>query len=390
MISRLLRSNRGNALIVALILAIMILLAGVGIITRNVQQSRVAKKNFNESRALVTAHSFAALLKQDLLTNYEAYLDTTNAAWAPCRKAGSVSADSFMHILSEPSNGTYVSNTTTCPQVVFTSEYFVPVTAASFQLGALKTTAIKPKPEFQINSFSFETTLADFNLAAVRNSVSSALVMGTTAKSDAPVNKNLRLVIDIRRTLATATGATCGICRTVPGAVCCGNTLAVTYLESGSGRIMDVVYDEAAGALVSVEENTSAQPNATPNPTAISIKNLATARTDYTDLSFCISAIQGATALRYIIDGAIDGSGSARYLTTHGDILSSTGTVIANDPKLISIAFDSQWYLLRSDGQVMKATDLADVSSYTSLAGLVLPTAAALAMGRGPTDTCTP
>lgn len=390
MISKYFRSNRGNALIIALILAIMILLAGVGIITRNVQQSRVAKKNFNESRALVTAHSFAALLKQDLLTNYQAYLDTSNAAWAPCRNA-TVNADSFMHILSEPSNGAYVSNTTTCPQVIFTSEYFVPVSAASFQLGTLKTTAMKPKPEFQVNGFSFETTLSDFNLNAMRNSVSSSFLMATTAKSDVPVSKNLRLVIDIRRTLATASGATCGICRTVPGAVCCGNTVSISYLESGSGRIMDVLYDEGAGTLVSQTENTSAQPNANPNPAAISIKNISTTRTDYTDVSFCIAPIQGSTALRYIIDGAVDGGGASKYLTTHGDILDgSTGAVVASDPKLVSIAFDTQWYLLRSDGQVLKTTNLADTATYTPMAGFVIPTAAALAMGRGPTDACTP
>lgn len=391
-ISKVLRQRRGNALIVALIIAVIVLLVGAGMMTKSIQQSRFAKRVINETRALITAHGYASLIKQELLTNYNNY--QTAASWAPCRLAGKVSIDSFLHILDNPGDSAYVSDTTNCPTVVFAFDYFATLdtpATSSVALSTLKAKRMVAKADNRINDFDFEFGLADFNLNPLRNSVSSAVTLNTSAKGDVPVNKTLRLVIDVKRTLSAAANGQCSLCRTTPGAVCCGE-ITLSFLES-SGRVMDVVYDAGSKLIVDTRPNVKEAANL--YPTAASLKNLPGSTKAYAPGSFCVPAIQ-SDSLKYVIDAAV-GDGSQRYyLTVHGDVIktppspdTATFTRTVVDPKLMSLAYEnSQWYLLRSDGQVLRSDDPTQTTHFISLEGLNLPTAVALASGSGPTETC--
>ena len=239
------------------------------------------------------------------------------------------------------------------------------------------------------NIFSSSLSLTDVNNNPTRNQlIGNIAVKVASGQRELANDHSSRFIIDVARTVNNAPGNhTCHICRTVPGSVCCNDELQMAYLEIGTGRLIDFNYDATTSTF-----SLSVDP-AAPDPLAVSVKNLPAANGYHHLGTFCIPGIETGSPVPYVVDAAT-ASGINYFLTVHGYILKEASpntfapTRVASDPKITSIAYDDSagdWYLLRDDGAVLKTTDITNTGSYTAVPGLILPTAQALAFGKGPT-----
>lgn len=360
-------------------------------------QTSISKMSSNESQLLMNAHTFANLFKAELNSNFASFSTTT--AWDACKATGVQPKDYIYNYLwalkdpggVDPDNTVYrASAPAGCLAKTFATAFFRTMGPSPVQVVPLQNLqTVKLEPIEQINRLDTELQVADFNTDPTRNLIIAKLRITTHLPIGSTVTKEVRVMIDLRRTVASAPDASCHLCRTVPGAVCCGGNLKLTYLESGAGRIMDLDCD-VQNKLTKVDEHMPAAAY----PTAISVKNVdgSPSATVYSNQGFCVPEIQTDPVL-YITDAAtVPSSGERYHLTTHGYIIRNgdMNTPVAIDPKLESIAYDNSgtmgpWFLLRSDGAVLHTADITNPSSYLPIEGCVVPTATKLTVGVGST-----
>lgn len=403
---KLRRFPKGNVLLTALVFSVIAGTLGVYLLRNTSQQARLAKRSGNESIVLMTAHAAATLLKAELFNNYTDSFEPSTA-WPECKKVGMEGPTQFLRILSNPADATYVTNTTVCPTKTLALSRFKVGSASTLTLQAFRTAVFVPNDK--INGFDVQMKVTDFNLDAQRTQILGDVSLSIT--KPLPVQKTLRFAIDLKRTLnPTRQIAGCTICRTTPGAVCCGGTYRFTYLNS-SGELIDASYDLETQMLTqtsNTQYNTIASVDRI-NPRFVTVKigqgrgPALDARVDYDAGDYCLNNVDAANPLLWVVDGVRGtdlGTGLEDdfYLTTHGNIIqnianpfdnmnTNSGTVahangVVLDPKIISIAYsDDTFSLLRSDGAILRTRTLTDPDAWTEVNGLRVPTAVRLAMG---------
>lgn len=392
------KNSRGSALIWAMGFVVLSAIVSLGIISSNKRLTQISRKEKEDAFTLVNAHSVAALLKQDLEENYRTQFKTGN--WADCSPSGTFSMTEFITALSSPPAGCKTQN--------FNLRFFRTVEAEPTDLVALQDFQAKSfSPAEAMNSFSQTIKITDFNLG--RSLIYADLTMNTSTNQSSNVggpltNRTVKLVIDLNRTISPAAhDSNCAPCRAIPGSLCCGRNVAssfISFLEVSTGRVIQVSYDESSKKITKVTPMTALGPF----PILESIKNVeqATPR-KYRNDGFCVKNIQGGnSAVLYVIDAAtgkywdtVGNKESAApgnfFLTTHGYIILEGNAAgdpvnkVVTDPKVVSIAYSgAQWYILRSDGQVLTAKYINQPASWTVKEGLKLLTAYKLSMGQAP------
>ena len=155
--------------------------------------------------------------------------------------------------------------------------------------------------------------------------------------------------------------------------------VVVPYLSRGTGQIVEARYDRAAGVVHTAPRTDVMVPLG-----AVSVKLNGGAAQVYFQQSFCVSGQAAACPTTHIIDAAVE-QGSKYHLSADGRILDSQGNAVHSDPKLRSLAYDGEtWFLLRSDGTVLTASDPANANASLEVVGLILPAASRLVAGSGP------
>jgi hypothetical protein len=344
---------------------------------------RTNLKNMREGTALLFAHSAAALLKEDILTNFQRYSDTINdVSWRDCRTTAP-SVTEFIKILNNPSQyDPSPPRPPKCSQVNFSFNNFQLASESlknvgqttNLQLGQLKNTPLQPGGSSKLVQFKTNLTINSFNTNPDRN-----LLEGTiTLQSNDSTSKTIRLAIDISRTVnAPRNDPSAKICRSIAGSVCSSDSLLsqsdITFLNS-SGQIMKLGADKSISDI-----------GITVDLRVVSVKNLlGSQKTEYYTESFCLPSSPGSS-VPWIIDAASDSNGNSYYLTTHGMLLDSTGTNkwAQINPTYVSIAFDNiYWLLLRSDGTILKTTNIETLENLQEV--IQIPQAVMLTTGAGP------
>jgi hypothetical protein len=379
-----LSNNTGNLVLVTAV-AIAGAMVAFALLNSSLSVVKSAGKNAQTSKVMMDAHSVAGLFKVELANNYESF--KTSAAWASCRSGGTT-PNAFVKVLNAP--GDICGAGASSINFVLTNFKDADTNLSSIKLNELiyKGPVSSPTPTTLVgisalNGFSHKINIQMFNTDTSRNQLIASL-QTEGSENNKSVRQEMKMMIDVSRTVNPPTGSnTATICRSVAGAICDESSapLLLSYLDS-SGRILNVSHDESSGVTL------ISDPNLAVEPLAVSVKNLATTRTNYRSDSFCINAIQGSTPIMYLIDAATDsGVGDHFYLSAHGKLMNgATGAEIWVDPKITSIAFDNaKWYLLRSDGAVFRSNNIAGaVSNMQAVNGLILPTAEKLTMGPGP------
>lgn len=336
--------------------------------------SRLHDKNKKEAFQLVTAHTFAALLKQELSDGLRA-IQASN----PNCVSGPDPVVAFLALLNATSGA--------CASTAFSPTHFRFQSGSSLPLSQLKSAKWIPKSQY---AGSFQSWLQITEVNETRSRISGQILLENQSTNG--VQRGLlssRLVefqIDATRTLNNLVpDSSCHICRTAPGSVCCGSYsryLEFTFLESGSARIMEASYDKVTKIL-----SVSQVVGETRNKIAVSAKNVGSPTTFYRADSFKVPGVDPANPARYIIDTAQDDSGIDYFLSDHGEIILANGSRVSSDPKIQSIAYsETLWLLLRADGAVLSAPSLSNPSQYKDT-GVVIKNAEKLTAGRGTTDT---
>lgn len=369
--------TQGNLLLSTLLSVLAVTSAYFGL-NYSLTQYQTNLKLSQEDNVMLVAHSIAALLKEDIQTNYSNYSNTSNTAWTACRTTASVTE--FINKLNSPTGN--------CANVNFLFNNFevIPATgqnvATSLTLAQLSPVLTSPqktlRPKSGLDFFEFDAvvTITSFNNAADRNLLNGTIQL-TSKNLSFKVNKTITMAIDIGKTVrAPAVRATSRLCRSVAGSVCelGGGSEDITFLIPG-GQIMRVATDQ-----------TPVETGITASPTSVSVKNIVdeNTKTEYSTNSFCLPTSPGVP-VPWILDAATDNNGNTYYLTVHGMLLDSTGTNrwSVNDPKFISIAYDNvYWLLLRSDGAVFRTLNIVTLDSMEQVS--FLPTAIAITTGKGP------
>jgi hypothetical protein len=370
------KKTQGNLLLSTLLSVLAVTSAYFGL-NYSLTLYQTSLKNTQEDSSMLVAHSIAALLKEDIQTNYSNYSNTSNTAWAPCRTTASVTE--FINKLNSPAGN--------CANVSFLFNNFevIPATgqnaATSLTLAQLSPVLTSPqktlRPKSGLDFFEFDAvvTITSFNTAADRNLLNGTIQL-TSKNLSFKVNKTIPMSIDVGKTvLAPTARASSRVCRSVAGSVCelGGGQLDMTFLNS-SGQILRLATDQ-----------TVSDTGLTTALTTVSVKNIDnSAKTEYSTNSFCLPTSPGVP-VPWILDAATDNDGNTYYLTVHGMLLDSTGTNrwAVNDPKFISIAYDNvYWLLLRSDGTVFRTLNIVTLDSMEQVS--ILPTAIAITTGKGP------
>ncbi|NBX69618.1 MAG: hypothetical protein EBR01_11725 [Proteobacteria bacterium] len=370
------KKPKGNLLLSVLLSFLAVTSAYFGL-NYSLTQYQTNLKLSQEDNVMLVAHSIAALLKEDIQTNYSNYSNTSNTAWTACRTTASVTE--FINRLNSPAGN--------CANVSFLFNNFevIPATgqnaATSLTLAQLSPVLTSPqktlRPKSGLDFFEFDAvvTITSFNTAADRNLLNGTIQL-VSKNLNFKVNKTITMAIDIGKTVLAPLGkATAKLCRSVAGSVCelGGGQLDMTFLNS-SGQILRLATDQ-----------TVSDTGLTTALTTVSVKNIDnSAKTEYSTNSFCLPTSPGVP-VPWILDAATDNDGNTYYLTVHGMLLDSTGTNrwAVNDPKFISIAYDNvYWLLLRSDGTVFRTLNIVTLDSMEQVS--ILPTAIAITTGKGP------
>ena len=341
-----------------------------------------------ESQLMLTAHAIAALLKQDLFTNYGEY--TSNGNLKNCPGANTPTVTGFLNVLNNPS----ISGAQPCSQETLSFCHFSaggtsPVSSClQVSLGSLKTTSLQAK----LNGFTATVKISWFNTHVKRNQVMGAITLAilppASGQPQLPLfpPKTVQMIIDMKKTIEDpGVSESCKICRAIAGAVCCTTSLALNplvlyYLESGSGRIIRASWDGTT-----LLETDSGE---TPDPKVVTVRNYPGVKTGYLETNFCNASLSKGP-LHYVIDVARQ-LASDYFLTIDGRIILGANTNIwpTADPKVMSIAYDSggsKWLYLRSDGAVFSGKDdISNIADFTEVQDLRIPRAEKIVMGAGP------
>ena len=351
------RNERGGILLAALATSAVSALTAYWIAVVTANQVPVAIKSSTESVVMSSSQSLAALIKLDFHKNFEDFKAGTSN-WAPCNPSSDIS--SFLQVLNSPPSQA-------CAAVAFRWTAFHVAkggTDASVPVSQIIGTLFHWSE--QPNNFHISFRLSEFNLNPERNQVLGEVRL--TPKSETGTTTSVRLVIDLQRTLSHPLGdASCRICRTIAGSVCCTKeVLNLAYLDA-SGRFMNATFDPKMVTLALLE-----------NPV------VGTSRTNYYQNSLCPT---------YSLDVASD-TNLNYALTMDGRVLASNGAEIwaTPDPKMMSISYlpGEGWFVLRSDGAVFRTTLLSAQHSFVEIQNLRLPLAEKLVMGSGPSASPCP
>ena len=152
---------------------------------------------------------------------------------------------------------------------------------------------------------------------------------------------------------------------------------SLKYVESGTGRIVGIDLQPLTGrnvasltcpALSPIEVGCTGLGSATcstPNFDAAKVQKL-----------FCKPA--SGTLGNFIVSN-IPSELSQLYLSNFGTLYDVSGTVVMKDEKIISmVAQNGFWYALRSDGALLKGTDVRDIGSFSPVPCLKLERAEGL------------
>ncbi|NBY20741.1 hypothetical protein EBQ74_10990 [bacterium] len=91
--------TQGNLLLSTLLSVLAVTSAYFGL-NYSLTQYQTNLKLSQEDNVMLVAHSIAALLKEDIQTNYSNYSNTSNTAWTACRTTASVTE--FINKLNSP------------------------------------------------------------------------------------------------------------------------------------------------------------------------------------------------------------------------------------------------------------------------------------------------
>ena len=95
-------NNRGStSLILVTVFSVITVVTSLWIVQSSRIVTSVSKKSQMESQLMLTAHAIAALLKQDLFTNYGEY--TSNGNLKNCPGANTPTVTGFLNVLNRPS-----------------------------------------------------------------------------------------------------------------------------------------------------------------------------------------------------------------------------------------------------------------------------------------------
>ncbi len=381
------KNNRGSVILLGLALGFIALLIGFSLMRSSMTNLALSKKGAQDAKVNNTLHTVAALYKQELNANFDRFKDVANTEFDTCRG-------------NEPVDLLKAMKDQTCPNAKLQLTYFKVdgSTPNAILMSELKTKKLKLITP--VNQFDATIIHTDYN---VNRKHSIGQIELTSSAKGLPTNKNVQMVVDVERTLnyPPPRAITSRLCRAVPGSVCHEEQEVITesgkltYLESGTGRIMLSEFDRALKQHKPSPKKKNAYVDCTPTPNdceeadpkVVSVKNLDTTRTNYLLASFCINA-PGFTPCpqQYVIDAATDTEGDF-FLTADGRILDQAGVEKHKDPKIVSIAFDNKGYYLRSDGQIFEGDSgktLKDIADFKAVDGYVIPNAEKLVMGKGP------
>lgn len=342
---------------------------------------QMAKKDAYEGSVVTTAHSLAALLKEELRENYRLYeLNSAANLWPACPH-GAASVGDFLSVLSEPVGA--------CRQVIFSLNRFrtldgQPLTLANLVRPAKAFEPVdRPADEvFKPLQETVQVTFSDFNVDPARNAVVFDLRMASSYARSLASAKVLKATVDLARTInPPKDDPQCKACRASPGSVCCGGSVGLLYLAN-SGKIKSADFDRST-SMLRIQD----VPSEPSDPLATSVKISGGVRHNYRPGALCLPVNLPCAASRtpWVID-ACRGGGSTYFLTSHGYLYKDASTTpLWTDPKIQSISyFNSTFYLLRTDGQILAGSDIADRMKFYSIDGFKIPEAAAIAQGDGP------
>lgn len=392
------KSERGVA--IALVVGLIALLSGISLIPRALIHHRASVRAAADARTLITAHAFAALLKQDLYNNYIRYRDAQDGWPGNCNNAQDRTIQAFVDTLREPPE-------TGCEDVLLkfplvrslgrsgvvncsdelANDSCVPLNilmgtrlASTLPLNGYEVAARL----MGLGGSGFVELVGEIELR--RQDFRTVAVASSGDTSGLPILRTTRLIIDLVKleTYELNCNRQCKTCPNTPGALCCDDppTYPITYLD-GQGGFWDASVQ--GGAL----QQTPRQ-DITARPLVISSKIHPTP-VFYAADSFCLPGVS-RDASRWVVDAAIV-DGKSLYLTTHGRLIDQDRQDLWDvpDPKMVSIADDGvSLVLLRSDGKLFRLAYL-DVRSphlKQEIPDMALARAEKLVMGSGPLGSC--
>ena len=385
-------AERGNAALGwILVLGVVAMAFMASMILRNNKQIGLTQKDTFEKAVMVTSHSLAANFKEILVANYNAYqTNSTTYGWQNCTHATPPSVADFLSVMSNPVGGcanvTFtLSAPTTVPPALQAAVSFQttdPTPQTSVTLANLGKTTLVPVKALNNTNATF--TVTGFNTDPSRNAVIGNLAMDSGFGRTLASRKNIQMIVDISRTVNSPQGAPgCHLCLAIPGSVCCPTTLNLSYLQRGTGKVIDAQWNIPLKQLT-----TTVNAGYTPQPGAMTVKNIASGGTTYVMGSLCVPTGGACSAPTFTVRDAASANGTNYYLTAAGNVLTdTTASPVYSDPKIMSIAFDSgggSWYLLRSDGAILVGSDITNPTGFTTVAGLIIPNAQRIATGSAP------
>lgn len=381
------------SMVTVLVISTLILIGLATVVQLSRQGIRNLATSEKQSRILMSTHSVAALIKDDLLTNWDRF-KTAGGPWQPCRMSvgltGAVTVVDFLNLLQAPP-------TPACNIVPFVFAHFGtlanPLVPTQVPLMALKAADLVPlRP---INGFRAVFKMSEFNIVDGKKRYQIGGTFGLQTINDkVPLQTQVKFVIDGSRTLNEAVRIPYyGICRNVPGSICPKGRITLVYRDT-TARLRYVKYDLETGTTkIDFYDG-----NEYLLGTVASVKVGKGSPTVYRKDGFCNSGLSSGL----IIDSAKAKDGDY-FLTTYGNIVTQSSSVTRYGygleiwthhqqqyygGRVHSIAFkEGIWYVLLSGGlesQVLWTTDITQPpSSFLAIEGISLKSAWSLAMGEG-------